>query len=50
MIIKVTKTVTTEVEINFPYITFNEYLNTYYYNYKENSCIIIKEYSIEPIN
>jgi hypothetical protein len=47
MLIKVTTTTTTEREINFPYVTFNEYLNTYYYNYKENSCIIIKEYSIE---
>jgi hypothetical protein len=47
MKIKVTKTVTTEVEINFPFVTFNEVLNTYYYNYKENSCIIIKDYSIE---
>jgi hypothetical protein len=47
MIIQVTKTVTTEIEISFPYVTFNEYLNTYYYNYKEASCIIIKEHSIE---
>jgi hypothetical protein len=47
MIIKVTTTTTTEREINFPYVTFNEYLNTYYYNYKEASCIIIKNHSIE---
>jgi hypothetical protein len=47
MIIQVVTTVTTEKEINFPYVTFNEILNTYYYNYKENSCIIIKDYSIE---
>jgi len=47
MIIQVVTTVTTEKEINFPYVTFNKVLNTYYYNYKENSCIIIKDYSIE---
>jgi hypothetical protein len=47
MIIQVVTTVTTEKEINFPYVTFNEILNTYYYNYKENSCIMIKEYAIE---
>jgi hypothetical protein len=47
MIIQVVTTVTTEKEINFPYVTFNEVLNKYYYNYKESSCIIIKEHSIE---
>ena len=47
MLIKVKTTVTTEKEITFPYVTFYEYLNTYYYNYKEASCIIIKEHSLE---
>jgi hypothetical protein len=47
MKIKVTSTITTELEITFPYVTFNESLNTYYYNYQEGSCIIIKDNSIE---
>ena len=47
MKIKVTTTVTTEKEINFPYITFYEYINTYYYNDSEKSCIIISANRVE---
>jgi len=53
MKIKVTTTTTTEKEIHFPYITFYEGIQTYYYNFKENGCIVIsnKEVSIlENIN
>ena len=45
--IKVTVTTTREIEINFPYVTFYESLNTYYYNNKENSCIIINSRGVE---
>ena len=47
MIIKVVTTVTTEKEINFPYVTFNESLNTYFYNNAENSCIVISKRGVE---
>lgn len=47
MKIKVTTTVTTEKEINFPYVTFYEYINYYYYNNKENSCVIITPNGVE---
>jgi hypothetical protein len=45
--IKVLVTTIKEVEINFPYVTFYESLNTYYYNNKENSCIIINSRGVE---
>lgn len=47
MIIKINTIVTTEKEISFPYITFDKSIQTYYYNYKENSCIVISENRIE---
>jgi hypothetical protein len=50
MIIKVTTTVTTEKEINFPYVTFYESINTYYYNNSENSCIIINSRGVEKMD
>ena len=50
MIIQVVTTVTTKKEINFPYVTFNEVLNKYYYNYTEGSCIIITNTGIEFLN
>ena len=50
MIIQVVTTVTTEKEINFPYVTFNEVLNKYYYNYKEGGCIFITNTGIEFFN
>jgi len=50
MIIQVVTTVTTEKEINFPYVTFNEVLNKYYYNHTEGSCIIITNIGIEFLN
>ncbi len=46
MIIQVKKTITEQKEINFPYITFNEKSNTYYYNIKENSCITVSDYQV----
>jgi hypothetical protein len=45
--IKVLVTTIKEVEINFPYVTFDSFINTYYYNYKENSCIVISDNRIE---
>jgi hypothetical protein len=47
MKIKVTTTVTTEKEISFPYVTFYESINTYYYNNAENSCVIINKRGVE---
>jgi hypothetical protein len=47
MLIKVTTTTTTEREINFPYVTFNEVLEKYYYNHTEGSCIVITNKGIE---
>lgn len=46
MIIQVTKTITEQKEINFPYISFNEKSGTYYYNTKENFCITITDSTI----
>jgi hypothetical protein len=48
--IKVTVTTTREVEITFPYVTFYESLNTYYFNNAENSCIIINKRGVEIMN
>jgi hypothetical protein len=45
--IKVTITTVKEVEITFPYLTFYESINTYYYNNAENSCIIINKRGVE---
>lgn len=45
--IRVIVTTIKEVEINFPYITYDSSIETYYYNYKENSCIIINSNRIE---
>jgi len=50
MIIQVVTTVTTEKEINFPYVTFNEVLEKYYYNHTKGSCIIITNDRIELLN
>jgi hypothetical protein len=50
MIIQVVTTVTTEKEISFPYVTFYEYMNTYYYNDSEKSCIIISSTGVEKRN
>lgn len=47
MIIKVTTTITEEKVIFFPYVTFYESINTYYYNIAENSCVIISKRGIE---
>lgn len=43
MIIKVRTTTTTEKEINieFPFVTFDKVGNKYYYNSDENKCIIL---------
>jgi hypothetical protein len=49
MLIKVTTTTTTEREITFPYVTFYESINTYYYNNAENSCIIINSRGVEKM-
>ena len=49
MLIKVTTTTTTEREITFPYVTFYESINTYYYNNSENSCIIINSRGVEKM-
>ena len=45
--IKVATVTMKEVEITFPYVTFDSFINTYYYNYKENSCIVISDNSIK---
>jgi hypothetical protein len=45
--IKVTITTVKEVEITFPYVTFYESINTYYYNNSEDSCIIINNRGVE---
>jgi hypothetical protein len=50
MKIKVTTTTTTEREITFPYVTFYENINTYYYNNSENSCIIINSRGVEKMS
>jgi len=50
MKIKVTTTVTTEKEINFPYVTFNEVLEKYYYNHTEGGCIVITSTGVEFLN
>lgn len=47
MIIKITKTITEQKEINFPYITFDNSIDTYYYNNLENSCIKISKRGVE---
>jgi hypothetical protein len=43
MIIKVRTTQTTEKEINieFPFVTFDKLENKYYYNSDENKCMIL---------
>lgn len=45
--IKISITTVKEVEITFPYVTFYEYINTYYYNDSEGSCIIISQKGVE---
>jgi len=50
MIIQVTRTVTEQKEITFPYVTFYESINTYYYNNSENSCIIINSRGVEKMD
>jgi hypothetical protein len=45
--IKITVTTTREVEINFPYVTFLESINTFYYNNSEDSCIVINRRGVE---
>jgi hypothetical protein len=47
MIIKVTTTITEEKVIFFPYVTFYQSIDTYYYNNEENSCIIINKRGVE---
>ncbi len=45
--IRVTVTTIKEVEINFPYITYDNSIDTYYYNNLENSCIKISKRGVE---
>jgi hypothetical protein len=43
MIIKVrtTQTIEKEININFPFVTFDKLENKYYYNSDENKCMIL---------
>lgn len=50
MIIQVTKTITEQKDINFPYVTFYQSINTYYYNNDINSCIIINQKGVEKMD
>jgi hypothetical protein len=45
MIIKIKQTTTTEkeIEINFPYFTFDDSTNKFYMNYELNKCIQISK-------
>lgn len=43
MILKIKQTTTTEkeIEINFPYVTYDSSCKRYYFNHAENKCIIL---------
>jgi len=41
MKVTISKTIEQEIEINFPYVTFDKKSGAYYYNPKEGECITI---------